>query len=338
MARSRTIPKPNPFLDNILVGLLVCEVGVITHTLWDDKIMLCILLAMFFGVALAVKLTKTTFAIGGRWFSRTFLQHLSDPLNKPITIKKWCDQSWQLAIHVSMTIFELYVLRDETWWQDTTTLWNKGTDTGVFPTQKFSTKLLYMTQMAIWVFTAFSCKFLEEIRRDYLVMMTHHVVTIALVTWSYTMGFLPVGVVVMLLHDITDIPLDMLKMANYLKVEGVPGFFTSEILFVTTIVLWFYYRIYQYPTKLLYTTLVEAREATMTMADAHDFTQLFPHPGPPSWMLFNMLLMTLYCLHVWWGLLLARIFVGVVTKGTHDTAKEEYEGASSDSDNDNKDD
>ncbi|KUF89270.1 hypothetical protein AM588_10002152 [Phytophthora nicotianae] len=136
-------------------------------------------------------------------------------------MKKWCDQSWQLVIHVSMTIFELYVLRDETWWQDTTTLWNQGTDTGVFPTQKFSTKLLYITQLAIWIYTAFSCKFLEEIRKDYLVMMTHHVVTIALVTWSYAVGFLPVGVVVLLLHDMTDIPLDMLKMANYLKMEGV---------------------------------------------------------------------------------------------------------------------
>ncbi|RMX62251.1 hypothetical protein DD238_000833 [Peronospora effusa] len=303
---ARSIPKPNPFLDSLLVGLLVCELGVITHTLWDDKQMLCILVAMIVVVALTVKLTKTSFAIGGGWFSRTFLQHLGDPLKKAVTMKKWCDQSWQLAIHVSMTIFELYVLRDETWWQDTTTLWNQGTDTGVFPTQKFSTKLLYITQLAIWIFTAFSCKFLEEIRKDYLVMMTHHVVTIALVTWSYAVGFLPVGVIVLLLHDMTDIPLDMLKMANYLKMEGVPGLFASEILFVVTIVLWFYYRIYQYPIKLLYATIVENREASMTMADAHDFTQLFPHPGPPSWLLFNVLLTTLYCLHIWWGMLLVR--------------------------------
>ena len=169
-------------------------------------------------------------------------------------------------------------------------------------------------------------------------MMTHHVITIALVTWSYAVGFLPVGVVVLLFHDMTDIPLDMLKMANYLKMEGVRGLFTSEILFVTTIVLWFYYRVYQYPTKLLYTTIVENREASMTLSDAHDFTQLFPHPGPPLWLLFNVLLTSLYCLHVWWGILLARILVGVLTKGTHDTAKEEYEGTSSDSENEMKDD
>ncbi|CEG41745.1 lag1 longevity assurance isoform partial [Plasmopara halstedii] len=329
-----SIPKPNQLLDTLLVTLLVCELIVITHTLWKDKQMLYILIVLCFVVALAVKLIKASFAIGGRWFSCTFLQHLGDPLKKAVAMKKWCDQSWQLVLHVSMSMFELYVLRDETWWQDTTTLWDQGTDTGVFPSQKFATKLLYITQMAIYIYTAFSCKFMEEIRKDYLVMMTHHVVTIALVTWSYAIGFLPVGVVVLLLHDLTDIPLDMLKMANYLKMEGVPGLFTSEILFLTTITLWFYYRIYLYPTKLLYTTMVENREATMTMADAHDFTILFPHPGPPSWLLFNLLLTTLYCLHIWWGSLLVRIFVGIFTKGAHDTAKEEYEGASSDSDND----
>lgn len=335
---TRSIPKPNPILDTILLTVLVCELAVITHTLWKEKTMLYILIAMFFAVAFAVKVTKISFAIGGKWFSRTFLQHLGDPLKKSVALKKWCDQSWQLVIHVSMTIFELYVLRDETWWQDTTTLWNQGTDTGVFSTQRFATKLLYIIQLAIWIYTAFSCKFLEEIRKDYLVMMTHHVVTIALVTWSYALGYFPVGVIVLLLHDMTDIPLDMLKMANYLKVEGVPGLFTSEILFITTIVLWFYYRIYVYPTKLLYTTLVEAREATMTMADAHDLTQFFPRPGPPSWLLFNLLLTALYCLHIWWGILLVRVLTGVFTKGTHDTAKEEYEGASSDSENESKDD
>lgn len=184
---------------------------------------------------------------------------------------------------------------------------------------------------AIWIYTAFSCKFLEEIRKDYFVMMTHHVVTIALVTWSYVVGFLPVGVIVLLLHDLSDIPLDMLKMANYLKLEGVHGLFTSEFLFAVVLIDWAYLRIYLYPTKLLYTTLIENREASMTLEDAHDFTQLFPNPGPPSWLLFNVLLVTLYCLHIWWGFLLVRVLIGTLKKGAHETGKEQYEGTSSDS-------
>jgi hypothetical protein len=141
------IPKPNPLLDGLLVTLLFLEMGVIVHTLWDDQQMLAILAAMIVVVAIAVNVTKTCFAVGGGWFSRTFLQHLGNPLRKAVTMKKWCDQSWQLVIHVTMTIFELVVLQDELWWQDTTTCWNQGTRYGVFPEQKFLTKLLYITQL-----------------------------------------------------------------------------------------------------------------------------------------------------------------------------------------------
>jgi ceramide synthetase len=329
---AKSIPKPNPLVDGVLMLIFATELVVIGSTLLDtDREMLAYLLALIVIVAIAVAVTKLVFATVGGWFSRTFLQHLGDPLKKAVTMKKWCDQSWQLVIHVSMTIFELIVMADETWWQDTTSLWNQGTATGVFPEHKFLTKLLYITQLAIWIYTAFSCKFLEEIRKDYFVMMTHHVVTIALVTWSYRIGFLPVGVIVLLLHDLSDIPLDMLKMANYLKMEGLRGFFVSETMFVIVFAGWIYLRIYTYPTKLLYTTLVENREAAMTMEDAHDWTNLFPNPGPPSWLFFNVLLVTLYCLHIWWGLLLVRVAVGTLTKGAHETGKAEYEGASSDS-------
>lgn len=117
---ARSVPKPNAFLDGLLVALLFAEMGLIVHTLWDDRQMLYILVGMIVVVTVAVKATKVSFAVTGGWFSRTFLQHLGDPLKKAVTMKKWCDQSWQLAIHVFMTVFELYVLQDEPWWEQTT--------------------------------------------------------------------------------------------------------------------------------------------------------------------------------------------------------------------------
>lgn len=121
MAKPTTIQTPNPILDGIISSVIALELVVITHTLWDEKELLGMLVALIGVVAVAVTLTKTCFAIGGGWFSRTFLQHLGDPLKKKVTMKKWCDQSWQLMIHASMAVFEFIVLREETWWQDTTT-------------------------------------------------------------------------------------------------------------------------------------------------------------------------------------------------------------------------
>ncbi|DBA03318.1 TPA: hypothetical protein N0F65_011677 [Lagenidium giganteum] len=325
---AKGVPKPNKYADGLLMTLLTVEVGVIIHTLRNDLQLLGLLAALIVVVAVAVNVTKLCFRVGGGWFSRTYLKHLGNPLKKRTTMKKWCDQSWQLVIHTSMAVFEFMVMKDETWWQDTRTLWNQGSSTGVFPEQKFSTKLLYLTQLAIWIYTAFSCKFLEEIRKDYLVMMSHHVVTIALVTWSYAVGFLPIGVLVLFLHDLSDIPLDMLKMANYMKLEGLRGFLVCEILYVILLVDWSYFRIYLYPAKLIRTAFIENRLASMTVEDAYDFTNLFPNPGPPSWFLFNVLLITLYFLHVWWGFLIFRLLFGIMNKGAHEAGKDEYEGNS----------
>ncbi|KAG9403046.1 Ceramide synthase 1 [Aphanomyces cochlioides] len=322
----KKVPKPNPFLDWLLASLVAAECVVICRILPQD--LLVMLGGLIVLVAIAVWITKASFRAGGGYISRNFLKHLGDPLRKEVTMKKFCDQSWQLVIHASMTVLEIIVLREENWWNDTTSLWNPNSPTCDFPEQKFLTKLLYITQLAIWIYTAFSCKFLEEVRKDYLVMMSHHVVTIALVTWSYAMGFLPVGVVVLIIHDASDIPLDLLKMANYMKVEDRKGFFITEILFVLTLSIWIYLRVYLYPVKLLNTTLFEARRACCTSEVAYDFSVFAPNPGPPLWLPFNLLLGSLYALHLWWTYLLLKILKGVFSSNVHEHAEDEYEGAS----------
>ncbi|RHY32482.1 hypothetical protein DYB32_002530 [Aphanomyces invadans] len=272
---SKKVPKPNAFLDWLLCSMVAVECVVIYRVLPQN--LLVMLGGMLVVVAIAVWVTKATFRVVGGYVSRNFLKYLGDPLRKEVTMRKFTDQSWQLAI---------------------------------------------------WIYTAFSCKFLEEVRKDYLIMMTHHVVTIALVTWSFAMGFLPVGVLVLLLHDASDVPLDLLKMANYLKLEDRKGFFVTEVLFAIMLSVWVYFRVYLYPAKLIYTSFWENREACCLPHEAHDLNVVFPYPGPPSWLAFNILLGSLYLLHIWWTFLILRLLKGVLTKSVHDVAEDEYEGAS----------
>ncbi|RHY85535.1 hypothetical protein DYB37_003953 [Aphanomyces astaci] len=64
-------------------------------------------------------------------------------------------------------------------------------------------------------------------RKDYLIMMmAHHVVTIALVTWSFAINYLQGGVLMILLHDASDVP-----VANFLKLEARQGWYITEVLF-----------------------------------------------------------------------------------------------------------
>ena len=53
----------------------------------------------------------------------------------------------------------------------------------------------------------------------------HHIVTIALVTTSTEHNYMSTGVMVLLVHDSSDVILDLMKMANYLKLEGWRGCF-----------------------------------------------------------------------------------------------------------------
>ncbi|ETV82903.1 hypothetical protein H257_04676 [Aphanomyces astaci] len=310
---------PHAILDGLLSALIVVECIVVVGVLPLD--LLGLLGGLLAVVAVAVGVTKRSFCVGGRYISQRFLKHLGDPLKKDVTMRKFTDQSWQLVIHASMTVLELYVLQDEAWWSDTTTLWNSARPTCDYSQHKLMTTLLYMAQLAIWLYTAFSCKFLEEVRKDYLVMMAHHVVTIALVTLSFVMNYLPIGVLVLLLHDASDVPLDLLKMANYLKLEARQGFYITEVLFAIMLSVWLYCRVYMFPTKIIRSSMWESRAACAVPLETWDFTI--------SWLGFNLMLLALYALHIWWTFLLLRLLYNALSNsGVHTAAEVEYEGRS----------
>ncbi|EQC29655.1 hypothetical protein SDRG_12659 [Saprolegnia diclina VS20] len=322
--------KPNVFLHVPIVIAYFALIGVVVHLL--DSAYLPLLIASVLGVAVAIHVTKGFFRVFGGWLSANYLRHLGDPLRKPIAMKKFCDQGWFLVLHTVLTLAELVVMADETWWQDTSSCWDYTSVTGAFPAYSSAVHTLYVFQLGMYIYVGFSCEFLEEKRKDHLVMMGHHVVTISLIIWSYAVGYLPIGVIVMFLHDISDIPLDFLKMVNYLKLENREGWFITEFMFAFTLIQWVYFRVYLFPTKLMYSTLYEMRASCMDPIAALDFSILFPSPGPTHWLWFNTLIAALYTLHIWWTFLLMRLLYGVLTVGPNSASKDEYEGHSSDSD------
>jgi len=117
--KSHTIPKPNAIIDGILVTAIAVELAVIVYVLEYE--LLILLAGLFVAVAVAVVAVKFIAKVGGGFFSRVFLKHLGDPLKKEKTMRKFTDQSWQLAIHSSMALFEYVLMSEETWWQDTKT-------------------------------------------------------------------------------------------------------------------------------------------------------------------------------------------------------------------------
>ena len=168
-------------------------------------------------------------------------------------MKKWQDQSWQFVIHTSMTLFELHIMATHDHW------WDNPTDTilSYHPSEYDydpAAKLFCLTQLAIWMYTAFSCKWMEERHKDYLVMMTHHVATVATVFGCLYANQLGICVIALYVHDVSDVFVDILKLLNYLKLEGPAGYFLDEMWFCLTIVGWVYWRLYLHPTHVMNAT------------------------------------------------------------------------------------
>ena len=107
-------------------------------------------------------------------------------------------------------------------------------------------------------------------------------------------GFLRIGLLVLLVHDISDIPIDFMKvrsvmsyhqhavlqicflflrvlssqMVNFLKLEGPRGFFLSEIGYAATMIGWVYFRLYQFPFRVIKSATVSKRLLPRPLADA----------------------------------------------------------------------
>lgn len=183
----------------------------------------------------------------------------------------------------------------------------------------------YVMQLTLWMWTGVSCMWFEERRKDYVEMMLHHVMTVLLVLNSLLHGELAFGMVVLAVHDMSDVVLDIMKMANYLKLEDSHGGFITEICFVlNTYVSWPYFRLYWFPVHLIPATVVGYHRLCATNGHPGD-VWANPFPDIQGWYPWPMLVV-LFCLHVFWWYLMNRIALKLV-RGvkSHTAGNEEYE-------------
>ncbi|KAJ2825414.1 Sphingosine N-acyltransferase lag1 [Coemansia erecta] len=86
----------------------------------------------------------------------------------------------------------------------------------------FGLKWYYLVQTAFWISNIYTI-FVEERRKDHLEMLTHHIVTIALVMLSYKFHFTRFGHVFMLVMDFPDVFLSLAKLLRYLDNDVLPN-------------------------------------------------------------------------------------------------------------------
>lgn len=245
-----------------------------------------------------------------------------EALEAPRNLRKFGDQSWQLVVHVLMTFYEVLLLQRNgwRWWHDTRTLWTEPWQaSGQCPADLRS---LYIAQLAIWFVTAFSHKFVEAKHNDYFVMYGHHVATLGLVSLSYFNGWQPIGLSTLVVHDGSDIIVDLLKMVNYLGYDAKSGTFLAEIFFALNLVTWFLCRMYFFITRVIRSTLPKDFFAP----GWGDYDIPAPLVSPQN--ACRLLLLVLSLMHLYWYFLFIRILVRLIRGSAGHEAGREYEGSS----------
>ncbi|KAI3964376.1 hypothetical protein MKX01_024993 [Papaver californicum] len=163
-------------------------------------------------------------------------------------------------------------------------------------TLKLKLKGLYMYAEGFYTYSIFALMFWETRRSDFSVTMIHHVAILILIVLSYILRFARVGSVVLALHDGSDVFLEVAKMSKYGGFNKM-----ADAAFFCFALSWLILRLFYYPFWILWST-------------SYEVLQIFDHDkhrvdGPIYYYLFNTLLFCLLVFHIYWGVLILRMFV-----------------------------
>jgi ceramide synthetase len=81
----------------------------------------------------------------------------------------------------------------------------------------YDVTLLYFIECGFYLHSLYATVLMDVWRKDSVVMIIHHFIALALILVSYGTRYHKIGVLVLFVHDITDILLEFTKLNVYLK-------------------------------------------------------------------------------------------------------------------------
>lgn len=211
------------------------------------------------------------------WFRRRRNQ------DRPCQTKKFGEAAWRFFFYLTAFLAGLSCLIDRSWFWDHRECWRQ------YPVQPIERAHYWYYMLELGFYGSLLLRISVDIKRkDFKEQVIHHLATIFLLSFSYCANYVRIGTLVMLLHDSSDILLESAKMFNY----GAGWRKTCDTLFVVFAVVFLVTRLVIFPSKIIHTTLVLSMEVFEPFA---------------GYYFFNILLMVLQALHIFWAGLILRM-------------------------------
>ncbi|PSS02713.1 LAG1 longevity assurance like [Actinidia chinensis var. chinensis] len=205
-------------------------------------------------------------------------------------IVKCSESMWKLTYYAAVEVCILTITYCEPWFRE-----EKGYFRG-WPNQelKLPLKLFYMCQCGFYMYSIAALLTWETRRKDFSVMMSHHVVTVILISYSYIARFFRIGSIVLALHDASDVFMEAAKVFKYSEKE-----LGASICFGLFAISWLLLRLIFFPFWVI----------KSSSYDLCEFLRL-PEAYPMSlYYVFNTMLLTLFVFHVYWWVLICSMIV-----------------------------
>ncbi|CAN6284825.1 unnamed protein product [Urochloa humidicola] len=200
-------------------------------------------------------------------------------------IVKFSESIWKLTYYASVQAWVLMIIKQEPWSLDNMQYFDGWPNQPIVRTLA----LFYMCQCGFYIYSIGALVAWETRRKDFAVMMSHHVITSTLIGVSYVTGFFRIGTIILALHDASDVFLETAKLCKYTEKE-----LGASLFFGLFALSWLLLRLIYFPFWIIKTS------------SYHSIAFLRKQDEFPTalYYIFNTMLLTLLVFHVYWGKLI----------------------------------
>jgi hypothetical protein len=245
-----------------------------------------------------------------------------------VRIVKFGEYVFRLGFHFCISVVGVYYSWDKEWWQDTTLLWKNlplnAVDPGMtwyYLVQSAYNLEAFISLLELSLVVKFhnpaatkripvSIAWSKTVRGDFREMAIHHVVTNLLIIGSSIIRMTSLGSMVFLVHDISDVPVDLSKLANFLKWKR-----TTIVCFILMCVTWLVFRLMVLPF-IIYKSILT--ESAMMLDEGYIDPLYYLTYRYPFYYLIAQIIM----LHVAWFFMFLRMGYLLASRGeAHDLSE-----------------